>query len=161
MKISKPLLDKTLLSLFAGLSGKDSFVFLESIRVTPENHLSYLFLDPVERLICNHADDPAIFFSQAQQKLEQGFFLAGYLGYELGYMLEPILAKAFRPRPARHNSNNTLPLADLGVFKTPHIYDHLEKTFSGAGQWCLPGGMFSLSGPVRIGKCGGSFCAQR
>jgi para-aminobenzoate synthetase/4-amino-4-deoxychorismate lyase len=135
MNNAKPFSDQTLHSLLTGLSGEESFVFLESIRVTPENHLSYLFLDPVERLVCNYQDDPAFFFSQAQQKLEQGFFLAGYLGYEFGYMLEPSLAKAFKPRLTRPKSTNTLPLADLGVFKTPHIYDHLERSFSGAGKW--------------------------
>ena len=134
MKTPKPFSDNALQSLLAGLSGKDSFVFLESTRVTPENHLSYLFLDPVERLICNHGDDPAVFFNRAQEKLGQGFFLAGYVGYEFGYLLEPVLARSFE---LRKNSSGTfcgeLPLADLGVFNRPEIFDHSSEFFSGDG----------------------------
>ncbi|MDX1775133.1 MAG: aminodeoxychorismate synthase component I [Desulfobulbales bacterium] len=146
MNIPRPFSDKTLSSLFAGLCGNDSFAFFESIRVTPENHLSYLFLDPVTRLVCNLTDDPANFFSRAEEKLAQGYFLAGYLSYEFGYLLEPILAKSFKPRPAGRNTESFLPLADLGVFRTPHIYDHRENSFSGAGPW--PTGNMPESGPA-------------
>ncbi len=131
----KPFSDNALQSLLSGLAGRNSFVFLESSRVTPENRLSYLFLDPVERLVCNPEDHPASFFSKAQERLEQGFFLAGYVGYEFGYLLEPILAKAFKPRSSRNRAGGSLPLADLGVFKGPKIYDHLTETFSGDGSW--------------------------
>jgi para-aminobenzoate synthetase/4-amino-4-deoxychorismate lyase len=138
MNISKPFSDKALHSLLSGLAGNESFVFLESTRVTPENHLSYLFLDPVEKLVCNDGDDPANFFRQAQERLEQGFFLAGYIGYEFGYMLEPILAKSYILRSAPDNTRACLPLADLGVFNKPQVYDHLKESFKGNESW--PGG---------------------
>ena len=125
MNISKPFSDKALHRLLTGLAGNESFVFLESTRVTPENHLSYLFLNPVERLVCKGDDDPAHFFRLAQERLEQGYFLAGYIGYEFGYMLEPSLAKSFTPRSAPDNTRARLPLADLGVFNKPQVYDHL------------------------------------
>ncbi len=67
--------------------------------------------------------------------LDQGFFLAGYVGYEFGYMLEPILAKSFRPRLPSRNSRGSLPLADLGVFNKPQIYDHQAESFTGEGSW--------------------------
>lgn len=136
MATSKPLSDKMLRSLLSGLAGEESFVFLESTRLTPENHLSYLFLDPVNRLVCGPDDDPVLFFRKAQDMLSQGYYLAGYLGYEFGYLLEPILAQSFIPRPAGHNARSTLPRADLGVFTTPHIYDHLQDSFvTGKGPW--------------------------
>jgi len=122
-------------SLLSGLFDNESFVFLESTRVTPENHLSYLFLEPVARLVCRPEDDPALFFSKAQEKLDGGFFLAGYLGYEFGYMLEPILAKSFRPRVSTGSSPGPLPLADLGVFCQPLIFDHIKGSFRGNGSW--------------------------
>jgi para-aminobenzoate synthetase/4-amino-4-deoxychorismate lyase len=103
--------------------------------VTPENHLSYLFLEPVARLVCMPEDDPAVFFSKAQEKLDQGFFLAGYIGYEFGYMLEPILAKSFRPRFPAGNSPVQLPLADLGVFCQPLIFDHIKGSFRENASW--------------------------
>jgi para-aminobenzoate synthetase/4-amino-4-deoxychorismate lyase len=135
MNNAKPLSDKALHSLLTGLAGHDSFVFLESTRVTQENHLSYLFLDPLERLVCNPADDPAIFFCKAQEKLDQGFFLAGYMGYEFGYMLEPVLAESFEPRVPFGDSRGALPLADLGVFSKPRIYDHQTGCFTGKDSW--------------------------
>ena len=144
MNNSKPFSDRTLQSLLTGLAGNESFVFLESTRVTPENHLSYLFLDPVERLVCNQADDPIIFLNKAQERLEQGFFLAGYIGYEFGYMLEPSLAKSFTPRPVPENTRGNLPLADLGVFNKPQIYDHLKDPFMGSESW--PSGIESEQG---------------
>ena len=69
MTTLKPFSDKTLQSLLTGLAGEESFVFLESTRVTPENHLSYLFLDPVDRLVCKEDDDPEVFLDKAQQML--------------------------------------------------------------------------------------------
>ena len=122
-------------SLLSGLSGNESFVFLESTRVTPENHLSYLFLEPVARLVCMQGDDPAVFFSKAQEMLNQGFFLAGYIGYEFGYMLEPILARSFSPRASVGISAGPLPLADLGVFCKPRIYDHVKESVRGNESW--------------------------
>ncbi len=132
MNISKSFSDTALQSLLTGLAGNKSFVFLESTRVTPENHLSYLFLDPVERLVCNPTDDPSIFFSKAQEKLKQGYFLAGYIGYEFGYMLEPSLANFFRPQSTPDNNRGSLPYVDLGVFNKPQIYDHLHESFTGS-----------------------------
>jgi para-aminobenzoate synthetase/4-amino-4-deoxychorismate lyase len=135
MDTSKPLSDKALLSLLTGLSGKESFVFLESTRVTSENHLSYLFQDPVARIVFNVEDDPAEFFRLAQEQLDNGFFLAGYIGYEFGYILEPSLAKSFMPRSVAHKSRPSLPLVDLGVFNKPQVYDHLKGSFEGSESW--------------------------
>ena len=144
MNKAKPFSDQALNSLLTGLSGEESFVFLESTRITSENHYSFLFRNPLDRLVCMPEDDPAVFFSKAQECLRQGFFLAGYLGYEFGYMLEPILAKSFKSRISSENPNGLLPMADLGVFKKPLIYDHLTASFQGAGS--LPTGNVSESG---------------
>ena len=150
MNTPKPFSDTALHSLLAGLDGKESFVFLESTRVTSENHLSYLFRDPVERLVCNYNDDPADFLRSAQEYLDKGSFLAGYVGYEFGYMLEPSLVNSFTPRSAADNSLDPLPLADLGVFKKPQIYDHLNESFKENESWPKgiefdPGATFSIN----------------
>jgi para-aminobenzoate synthetase/4-amino-4-deoxychorismate lyase len=130
----KPFSDKTLQTLLAGLSGKEPYVFLESTRVSPENHHSFLFRNPLDRLVCMAGDDPVLFFSKAQKCLEEGFYLAGYLGYELGYLLEPRLAESFRPRQS-DRAISALPLADMGVFQKPLAYDHVTATISGKGAW--------------------------
>jgi len=149
MNSAKPFSEKFLHSLFAGLAGKESFVFLESTRVTPENHLSYLFCEPLQRLVCAPDDDPGIFFSKAQEKLDQGFFLAGYISYEFGYLLEPILARSFVPRVPSGHAPAQLPLADLSVFNKPVLYDHQTESFKDTSKWPAgegsgPGAGFSI-----------------
>jgi para-aminobenzoate synthetase/4-amino-4-deoxychorismate lyase len=143
MNSPKPFSDKYLQSLLAGLSGKEPYVFLESTRVSPENYHSLLFRDPLDRLVCRAGDDPVLFFSKAQKCLEEGFYLAGYLGYELGYLLEPRLAESFRPRQSGRTLP-VLPLADLGVFHKPLVYDHLTASHSGGEAW--PAGTGTGSG---------------
>jgi para-aminobenzoate synthetase/4-amino-4-deoxychorismate lyase len=135
MNFPKPFTDTALKSLLSGLASNESFVFLESTRVTPENHLSYLFLDPVERLACNDGDDPAEFFRRAQEHIDNGFYLAGYIGYEFGYMLEPSLVESFAPRSVPDKTRPSLPLVDLGVFSKPQVYDHLNRSFEGNDSW--------------------------
>ena len=134
MSSPKPFSDKALQSLLAEISGNEPYVFLESTRVSSENHLSFIFRNPVDRLVCRAGDDPVLFFSKAQKFLGEGLYLAGYLGYEMGYLLEPRLADSFIARgPGR--SMSALPLADLGVFQEPLIYDHLAASFYGEKPW--------------------------
>ncbi|MBE9520314.1 MAG: hypothetical protein IME97_04225, partial [Proteobacteria bacterium] len=138
--------EMALQSLFSQLADVDSYVFLESTKVTPENHQSLLFVEPLERLIFNPDDDPARFFQQAQNRLDQGFFLAGYISYEFGYLLEPSLEDSLKIRPIAPHFFDTMALADLGVYRQPHIYDHQTASFSGAGPW--PTGKASESIPT-------------
>ena len=134
MSVPKQFSDEALRSLLAGAAEKDSFVFLESTRVNSENHRSYLFTDPVDRLIFFPEDDPGSFLRKAQEKQEQGFYLAGYLSYEFGYLLEPSLAASFQP-PTESHATDRLPLADLSVFERPYVYDHLKGSFNDHGTW--------------------------
>jgi len=91
------------------------YVFLETISSDKENKSSYLFSDFVDILTFNHSDDLGYFFRKAQNYLDQGYWLCGYFGYELGYYLEPALY-SFREKS---NSN----LAWLGVSRKPHFLD--------------------------------------
>lgn len=123
-----PLTDDNLLKLLGHLREQDSFVFLETTKVTSEDYCSYLFINPVTELICKGGDDPGAFFDKAESYLRKGFYLAGWFAYELGYLLEP------KFNTDLHGSEGT-PLAVLGVYKRPHIYDHRDGTFRGAGFW--------------------------
>jgi para-aminobenzoate synthetase/4-amino-4-deoxychorismate lyase len=116
--------------LLAHLAHEDDFVFLETGRITAEEHRSWLFRQPLDRLIRTAADSPALFFKKAQNALAQGYYLAGWFAYEFGEMLEPTLARRIAIAPATV-------LADFGVFPTPHIFDHATGNFSGAGPWPL------------------------
>lgn len=127
-----PLSDQTLQSILAFLSQEESFAFFETTRITSEDYRSLLFLNPISYLTCKGGDDPALFLKEAEDYLNNGHYLAGWFSYEFGYLLEPVLDKQFK-------QSSTTTLAELGVFRTPHIFDHRDQTFSGAGPWPTSG----------------------
>ncbi|MHB1015745.1 MAG: aminodeoxychorismate synthase component I, partial [Desulfurivibrionaceae bacterium] len=96
-----PLTDETLARVMATAATTEECIFLETSRVTAEESLSYFFHNPVAHLACYAHDDPARFFQRAEGFLADGLYLAGWLGYEFGYLLEPSLAKRIHPSPER------------------------------------------------------------
>ncbi len=121
----KPFSDADILRLTSWLERQDDFVFLESSRLTAENHRSFLFRNPQRHLRCHRGDDAATFLNQADQLRQQGFFLAGWLDYEFGSLLEPSL-RCFL-------NDDDRPLAVLGVYQEPLIFDH--QTGLCSGEW--------------------------
>ncbi|MCX5864144.1 MAG: aminodeoxychorismate synthase component I, partial [Deltaproteobacteria bacterium] len=121
-----PLTDETLARIMT-IAASEDCVFLETSRVTAEESHSYFFHRPVAHLACYAHDDPARFFQQAEDFLAKGLYLAGWLGYEFGYLLEPSLAKRIHPDTQK-------PLARLGVFRAPLIFDHNSGELR-SGQW--------------------------
>lgn len=132
MSSPTPIPGEALNALLRYLATQESFVFLESTRFSPDEYRSFLFLKPVERLILTAAGDPRQFFDSLEAKLRQGYYLAGWLAYELGCGLEEVLKK--RSLQADDIDQATV-LADFGVFAAPHIFDHRDASFSGAGPW--------------------------
>ena len=126
MKTLTPFSSFDLQQLLTGLSGRE-FAFFETTRFTDEDQCSLLFVDPVEHLTCTAGQQPEQFLQKAQEKLDQGYHLAGWFAYEFGYLLEPVLSVRFRPQP------ETV-VAHLAVFEAPAVFDHqLGKLIS--GQW--------------------------
>ncbi len=115
----RPLSQQQLASLLAGLT--DDFVLLETAKVTDDNHTSLLFYEPVDRLQCRGDISPEDFLITCQHFLDRGFYLAGWLSYEFGLGLEPRLKHLLPPKD--------FILADLGVYQSPVVYDHLK------GRW--------------------------
>ncbi|MDZ7642257.1 MAG: aminodeoxychorismate synthase component I [Desulfurivibrio sp.] len=101
-------------------------MLLESGRITPEDHRSLLFLNPRGLLRLESDAEPADFFAATDRELNRGHYLAGWFAYELGYLLEPRLRPLL---PA-----NAGPLAVLGIFSRPLIYNHLRGEWEGAGH---------------------------
>jgi para-aminobenzoate synthetase/4-amino-4-deoxychorismate lyase len=122
-----PISDHKLAGLLDHLAGEESFAFFETTRVSEDNYLSYLFLEPVDRLICKVADDPAAFLTTAQRYLDRGYYLAGSFSYEFGYLLEEALADLV-------NGGDQI-VADLGVYRKPFVYDHRLADFVGNRPW--------------------------
>jgi len=136
----RPLNSHTVLKLTAALEGLDEFVFLETSRLSTENHRSFLFTEPTCWLECTVKDDPGIFLQHAEDYRAGGCFLAGWLGYEFGYLLEPAL-HSFTVSLARDTV-----VARLGVFNKQLIFDHATESFSGGSGWPV--------GEDRLSTCG-------
>jgi para-aminobenzoate synthetase/4-amino-4-deoxychorismate lyase len=119
--------------LAATLSGlladpdRQDFVLLETTKISPENHRSLLFVKPVSRLTLTAAGNMDDFLRRAEEWLRRGYFLAGWLAYECGYLLEPALRDRQWPETDRI-------IADFGVFQEPVLVDHLD------GGAALPAG---------------------
>ena len=117
-------------SIVQSLETSDDFVFLDCARVSDEEYRTLLFKNPKQWLICADPDQAESFMAEADLLRSQGYYLAGWLGYEFGYLLEPSLADLC-PENA--------PYASLGVFEKPFVVDHRsgDQPFSST---VLPGG---------------------
>ncbi len=106
-------------ALLGTLQHEDEYVFLDTARSDTENTHSFLFLQPEKRLDFLPGDDPAAFVASMEQALADGYYLAGWLSYEFGYLLEPRIA-ARLPCLTQKKS----PLASFGIFSNPLTFDH-------------------------------------
>lgn len=102
----------------------DGSILLETSRFDPLNEHSYLFLNPVRVISTDTLDKIAQVFFQMEEALANGFHVAGFFSYECGYHFEQFAGA--RPR------SQELPLAWLGVYKRPLIFDHAQGRFQGA-----------------------------
>ena len=104
------------------ISSVENSVLFETSRPDAENKYSYLFLHPVRVLQATTLDQIPALFEQIEQCLRQGWFVAGFFGYECGYGLEPALRKYF-PGPS------DFPLAWFGVYQRPFVFDPASGDF--------------------------------
>lgn len=95
-------------------------VFLDTSKPDKNNNQSFLFVDPVERLQCFRNEDHSHFLERMRMWLVQGYYLAGWIGYEFGYLLEESLQPLLN-RPG----DDELLMADLGVFRQPYFFNHI------------------------------------
>jgi para-aminobenzoate synthetase/4-amino-4-deoxychorismate lyase len=111
--------DRNLEHLLAFLARQEQFVFLDTARPDYENGTSLLFLNPVSRLQCRPGDAGPLFLARIESALAAGYYVAGWFGYEFGYLLEENLRGLLI-----RSGDDSLLLADLGVFAAPHSFDH-------------------------------------
>jgi len=91
------------------------------------------FEDPLECLSLTSSEETDAYFSLLQERLEEGYALAGYVGYEAGYGFEPT---AFNP--VEELTRDELPLAWFGVYHAPRECDFGEINPSHTSG-CAPG----------------------
>lgn len=113
------LQDPDLKKLLGFLACQEEFVFLDTSRPDPENCQSFLFVNPVSRLLCRSGENLEEYLNELQLRLAEGYYLAGWVGYEFGAILEG----GIPTRDSVHSGGQTV-LADIGVFSKPYIFDH-------------------------------------
>jgi len=108
-------------------------LWFESTRPDARYGDSLLFTDPVEILTLHSGDDIRAWFAQLESRIENGFALAGWLGYEAGYLLDPALADCAWPDDGRSL------LGWFGVYRAPQRLDRAQITEAdehAAGREC-------------------------
>ncbi len=93
------------------IDGLENFVLLETLRRDRDNSKNYLFANPLRVITCFSPSEILKCFQQLERYRRQGFFLAGFFSYELGYFLEDSFAG--KPSPSAY------PLLWFGVYEKP------------------------------------------
>ncbi len=95
----------------------ENSLLLESSRVDRNNRHSYLFSNPLEILSASEAAEVPALFSAIEHRLQAGMYIAGFLSYECGYVLQDIA-------DMRPSNEASIPLAWFGVFAEPETLSH-------------------------------------
>ena len=80
---------------------------------------SLLFERPHRIITCDSPQQLPLCLASAEQALQKGYFLAGFLSYEAGYALEPCLTSL---------CHGDFPLLSLGVFSAPSWLPAVSKS---------------------------------
>ena len=99
-------------------------VLLETSRFDSSNQRSYLFLKPVRVITANQLSEIPALFAQIETALANGLYAAGYFSYECGYHFEKFSGAL--PMP------DGIPLAWIGIYSNPIIFDHAKGCFTGS-----------------------------
>jgi len=106
------------------ITTEEEFAVFETLKTDEDNFTSYIFVQPKESLILNNGN-VRDFFQKLKEKLNKGLYLAGFLSYELGYLLD------FKITSLRE-INSSFPLAFFYVFDNDKviIFDHRKDKIS-------------------------------
>ncbi|MHB1701783.1 MAG: aminodeoxychorismate synthase component I [Acidobacteriaceae bacterium] len=107
----------------AAAASNDGSILLETSRFDPCNEHSYLFQNPVNVISANTLDQIEQVFSGMEEALANGFYVAGFFSYECG--------GHFGRFAGVDPGSQELPLAWLGVYEKPLIFDHAQGRFQG------------------------------
>lgn len=88
----------------------EAFVLLDNSSGSAEQSL--LFTDPIEIISAETAEEVAPALERIEAGIARGLHAAGFLSYELGYVMEPKLAHLMPPE-------RSVPLLWFGLYETP------------------------------------------
>ena len=89
-------------------------VLLETSRFDSDNRHSHLFLSPERLIAARHIDEVPGLFTQIDEALSQGLYVAGFLSYECGYHFGRFSYE-----------NSSQPIAWFGAYRSVQSFDHL------------------------------------
>ena len=84
-----------------------SYIFLDDQLTNTQRY----YTDPVDILIADDPGDIDDIFAKLTQYHQEGYFIAGYLSYDSGYVFEDALSHRLAPK-------RPTPLLNFGIFKT-------------------------------------------
>jgi para-aminobenzoate synthetase/4-amino-4-deoxychorismate lyase len=102
----------------------EQFAFFDTSRPGEADTLSYLFQAPLTRLRCGIDNDPVLFLQEIQKWLDNGFYVAGWFGYEFGALLVGDISG-----PDNIPDGAERIVADLGVYGEPQRFDHQSGNY--------------------------------
>lgn len=113
--ISRNISNRNVSDLFAYLSDHDRYVYLDTSKPDEQNRQSLLFTQPLRQLQYRLGENRDLFFEQLSHYMGEGFYLAGWFGYE------------FFHDKLRHSDRDDKSLvADFGVYRDPKVFDHQD-----------------------------------
>jgi len=131
---------------------------------TAEAGNSYFFEHPIQWIEIQTLQQIPSAFAAIEKAKSEGFWIAGYLGYECGYHWEPAGAPNFQP-------SSDLPLGAFGVYRPPTVPVHsgvqqsacgltdvtlslsreeFEKQFRHIQQWIADGDTYQVDLTCRV-----------
>ena len=115
--------DNQVAELLLDLADHDHYVLLDTSLPGEDNQGSLLFTNPHEKLQLRSGEDRSRFFQQLDSKLRNGYYLAGWFGYEFLHDYHQIPYKG-----------DGITIADLGVYQPPQVLDakDLEQAVLGS-----------------------------
>jgi para-aminobenzoate synthetase/4-amino-4-deoxychorismate lyase len=103
------------MALYDQLSRPGSLWFESTLPDAPRGD-SLFFSDPLETLTLRAGDDVATWFAGLESRLDAGFCLAGWFGYEAGYLLDPALTAC------ASSADEHAVLGWFGVYRQPERF---------------------------------------
>lgn len=91
----------------------DNFVLLETEKKDKDNYRNILFVNPIDIIVAFHKDDLYNSIHKVEKALANNYFVAGFISYEAGYLLEEALHSCFPKSKA--------PLLWFGVYDAPRV----------------------------------------
>jgi para-aminobenzoate synthetase/4-amino-4-deoxychorismate lyase len=114
----------------AAAAAQAGAILLETSRFDPSNQHSYLFLHPIETIVAHTPGELPQVFTRIESALRQGFHVAGFFSYECGTHFGRSVGNSVEV--------GELPLAWLGVYRSPFVFDHAQGRFEGQAPELFP-----------------------